>query len=59
MLLITAIGFPTAPPALAPALTLLAVIVGFSRVALAVHYPGDVVAGQVLAMLTALVLGAW
>lgn len=54
-----AIGFATASPALAPALTLLAVLVGFSRVALAVHYPGDVVAGQVLAMLTALVLGAW
>ncbi len=54
-----ALGFATVVPAFAPALAVLAVVVGFSRVALAVHYPGDVLAGQVLAMLTGLALGAW
>lgn len=52
-----ALGFSTVAPAWAPALSVLAVLVGFSRVALAVHYPGDVVAGQLLAIGTALVLG--
>jgi undecaprenyl-diphosphatase len=31
----------------------LALLVGFSRVRLGVHFPGDVLAGQVLALLTA------
>lgn len=54
-----ALGYAlVAPPAGAP-LTVLAVVVGFSRVALAVHYPGDVVAGQGLAIVTALVVRAW
>ena len=34
-------------------LLLLALLVGFSRVRLAVHYPSDVVIGQVIAMVTA------
>jgi undecaprenyl-diphosphatase len=44
-------------PAYALPLTLLAVIVGMSRVRLGVHYPGDVLAGQAIAIVT--VLGFW
>ena len=49
-----AIGYGLAFPTLAPALVALAVMAGFSRVFLGVHYPGDVVAGQGIAILTAL-----
>jgi len=45
-------------PAFALPLTLLAVIVGMSRVRLGVHYPGDVLAGQALAIATVLVFRA-
>jgi len=48
-----AIGFSTAFPALAMPLLILALLVGFSRVMLGVHYPGDVVVGQAIALLTA------
>jgi len=55
-----ALGFASVvPDVLALPLALLAVTVGFSRVALAVHYPGDVVAGQCLAVITAVALAAW
>ena len=37
-------------PAWAPLLMLLAAAVGFSRVRLGVHYPSDVVAGQLVAL---------
>ena len=40
-------------PVWAGPLLLLALLVGFSRVRLAVHYPSDVVIGQVIAMVTA------
>lgn len=45
-----AVAFPT----LAVPLVLVSTLVGFSRVRLGVHYPGDVVAGQAIAMLTVL-----
>jgi undecaprenyl-diphosphatase len=43
-------------PAYALPLMMLAAIVGMSRVRLGVHYPGDVLAGQVIAIGTALLL---
>lgn len=54
-----ALGYATVSPSAGAPLAMLAIIVGFSRVALAVHYPGDVVAGQGLAIVTALVWQGW
>jgi undecaprenyl-diphosphatase len=44
--------YATAFPNLAAPLMLMSVAVGFSRVRLGVHYPGDVLAGQVIALVT-------
>jgi undecaprenyl-diphosphatase len=44
--------FAVAFPALAVPLLVLAVLVGVSRVCLGVHYPGDVMAGQHIALIT-------
>jgi undecaprenyl-diphosphatase len=41
-------------PAFAPALLILATLVAVSRVRLGVHYPGDVVAGQIIALVGAM-----
>ena len=51
-----AFGYATFFPALAVPLILAAALVGASRVFLGVHYPGDVLVGQLLAVATALVI---
>jgi undecaprenyl-diphosphatase len=53
-----AIAYAAAYPTLAMPLLLFAMLVGMSRVFLAVHYPGDVLVGQLLALLTYLALPA-
>lgn len=45
-----AFGYGVTFPALAPLLVALAMVVGFSRICLRVHYPGDVLIGQLLAL---------
>lgn len=55
-----AAAYAAAFPALALPALLLAAFVGFSRVRLGVHYPGDVAAGQAIALATHfLLLAAW
>jgi undecaprenyl-diphosphatase len=53
-----AFAYVTAYPTLAAPLLALAMAVGFSRVALGVHYPGDVFVGQLMALLTGLIVAA-
>lgn len=53
-----ALAYAVAHPSLAAPLLLLAALVGMSRVFLGVHYPGDVLVGQLLAALTYLALPA-
>jgi undecaprenyl-diphosphatase len=48
-----AIGYGVTFPVLAVPVLLLALLIGFSRVRLGVHFPGDVLVGQVIALLTA------
>jgi undecaprenyl-diphosphatase len=51
-----AFAYSLAVPTVAMPLLVLAVLVGFSRVRLGVHYPGDVIAGQALAIFTGLLV---
>ena len=51
-----AFAYATAFPVIAVPLVLVAALVGASRVFLGVHYPGDVIIGQLLAIGTALAL---
>lgn len=53
-----AFAYAVAMPSLSVPLVLASTLVGFSRVRLGVHYPGDVVAGQAIALLTVLVIRA-
>lgn len=48
-----AVGFSAVVPPLAVPLLITAMLVGFSRVMLGVHYPGDVIVGQAIALITA------
>jgi len=48
-----AAAYAHAFPQLAPAIVALAVAIGLSRVVLGVHFPGDVLIGQLIALLTA------
>lgn len=49
----TAITFAILFPAVAPLIVLLAFLIGASRVALGVHFPGDVIVGQLIAVAVA------
>jgi undecaprenyl-diphosphatase len=51
-----AVGYGIAFPSFAVPLLALALLVGFSRVRLGVHFPGDVLAGQSLALGTAVLV---
>ena len=51
-----AFAYAVAYPAFAAPIVIVAMVVGLSRVALGVHYPGDVLVGQILALATGAVV---
>ena len=54
-----AAAYAVAFPHLAVVLVVAAVVAGMSRVVLGVHYPGDVLTGQLIAVLTAVPILFW
>lgn len=48
-----AVAVASAMPTLTVPLLIVALLVGFSRVMLGVHYPGDVLMGQAIALISA------
>lgn len=51
-----ALSYAILAPALAVPVLVFAILIGLSRVVLGVHYPGDVVVGQAIALVTAYVM---
>ena len=54
-----ALGYAGVYPILAGPLLLMAVVVGTSRVVLGIHYPADVIVGQIITVATAALLSPW
>jgi undecaprenyl-diphosphatase len=53
-----AVAYAVVFPTWAAAVFILATVVGFSRVRLGVHYPSDVLVGQVIAIATSAAMAA-
>lgn len=54
-----ALAWSTTVPMLTIPLVAVATLVGWSRVRLAVHYPGDIIVGQLIAVITTALVLSW